>query len=207
MSVEAQDALRTLIQTGAITVGDVLIVEDVAARLALPIHDVALAAANLEAFGLLEAAGESYVVRGLDGESVRRFIEMRLEIEVRVVETLARVASGEDIAKLRYENDALRLAALRDERVKFMEVSARFHQTLAERANFLQGARVLRNWEDFQKVVGARALEKPQAMLEAIIEHEDLIGLIESGDSTGAASAMRDHLTRTFDRAREAVAA
>lgn len=207
MAANAQQALRTLFQTGALSAGEALDLDDIARRLSLDVDDIRGEAAKLEAFGLLEQEADYYVVRSLTPEAIVQFVEMRLDIEVRVAETLARTASSDDIADLRLENEVLRSAALRDERVRFMEVSARFHQLLAERANFLQGARMLQTWEDFQQIVGARALERPEAMLQAIVEHESLIDFIQLGESEQAGKAMREHLQHTLERARDAVAA
>lgn len=198
----AQCVLRELMQTGGLVSGEVLDPVEIASRLPFSVDELLLAMANLEAFGLLErdSIGRQYIVRHPEPAEMLRFMHMRLDIEVRVAETLALTATDDDLAFLRCEIELQRKAARLNQKVRFLEASALFHQALAERANFLHGARVLRTWEDYQQVIGMRALQSSAAMLDAVHEHEAFLQLVESRDARGAGEAMKRHLTRTLAR-------
>ena len=208
----AQTLLREFFQTGGLIAGEIVDPVDLAGVLRLPVDDMLRAVANLEAFGLLERLDGSrrYRVRRPAPDELLRFMRMRIDIETRVASTLALAAEQSDmsseIATLRTALLLQREIAEQDERVRFLEESAHFHQLLAKTANFLHGARVLRTWEDYQQIVGMRALERPEAMMQAVDEHAALLDFVEDGDADAAAEAMRHHLDRTLQRMEAAVA-
>lgn len=198
----AQSFLREFMQTGGLVAGEELEPVQLAEALRFPVDDLLVGMANLEAFGLLERVegARRYRVRRPTPDELLRFMRMRIDIETRVAHTLALTATQSDMDTLRSALEVQRRIARQDERVRFLEESARFHQLLATTANFLHGSRVLRTWEDYQQIIGMRALEQAEAMMQAVHEHEALLQYIESGEAEAASDSMRAHLEKTLNR-------
>ncbi|WP_280447097.1 GntR family transcriptional regulator [Nocardia brasiliensis] len=196
-----QYTIRRLLQSGVIRAADTVDPIELSTRLRIPRRHIGSALSNLEAEGILERRGDRiFSVRTIASEEIVEILSIRSGIESRVAEQLARAATDEDISDLRVEIDAQRRAAVADERIRFMDHSTEFHCLLAERARFIHAARILRTWQDLQRVIGIGALHNKDVMLSVAHEHAELVDFIEAGNRTRAREFAIEHLRETASR-------
>ncbi|WP_174186445.1 GntR family transcriptional regulator [Nocardia barduliensis] len=198
---DAQHTIRRLLQAGVIKGNETVDPGELSSRLGIPRRHIASALSNLEAEGILERrGGRTIVVRVITEDEISEILAIRHDVESRVAEQLARIATDEDIDALRQEIDAQRRAAVADERILFMDHAAEFHCLLAERARFIHAARIMRTWQDLQRVIGVGALHSRHVMLLVAHEHADLVDFIEAGDEQRARELATQHLLATAGR-------
>jgi DNA-binding GntR family transcriptional regulator len=84
-----------------------------------------------------------------------------------------------------------------DDDEEFIYLAEELHLTMAECAGLPRVAWILNSLRGQLWLLGRQSILQPNRRLAAIAEHRAIVDLIAQGDESGAAAAMRQHLTNT----------
>jgi len=162
-----------------------------------PVREAVLRLADLGLVTIERNRG--ITIRGVQAEDVRDVFELRLLLEVPAAAGAAELADGPLIARLRSSLAHMRRAAEREDENTFMHHDRELHAALGEALGNDRLAREVDRLRDSIQVRGVSTAARSRSLVEIADEHAPIVEAISAHDSQAAATAMRDHLTRTAD--------
>ncbi|SCU98021.1 GntR family transcriptional regulator [Cupriavidus necator] len=204
----AYTQLRLLILSGSIRPGERLISQQIADEIGASRTPVREALARLESQGLVVRAGHwGYTVRSMTLSEAEHLFESRLVIEVANARFAAERINAAGIAEMT-KTQATAGALLRAGRlIEFQHASRRMHELVAESAGNTQLLRMFQQINDLVILFGVTLLRASPKRAEEIVGENQLIcDAIAAHNSTAAADAMQDHITRGHEHFRQSLA-
>lgn len=194
------ETLRDDIVTFRLAPGAVLSRADLQERFAVSSTPVRDALMRLQQEGLVEIFPQhATIVAPIDIERARRAQFLRRAVEIEIVRTIAAAPDPAVVARLRGLIRQGRAFAELGETEAFATADQSFHRLTYEAAG------VPDLWALVRRQAGhidrLRHLNLPVAgkMHEILRAHDAIVDAIEAGDPDAAASALRDHLSRSLD--------
>lgn len=160
----------------------------------------------LIANGLIERLPRrGYRVRQLDLRGITELYEVRIALEMYVVDRLAtQRLAAEKIADLRRPWESV-LANGTIPYDEMAELDCRFHESLAESAGNATLLQQLRSIDERLSLFRAMDFAAEQRVEDACQQHLDIIDRIAAGDSAGACAAIRANINHGLDNVESAV--
>lgn len=194
------DALRSAINAGALTDGAVLNQADLANHFGVSRVPVREALRQLQAESLIELRAHQFaIVSGLDLDRIIEVYSLRAVLEAWLLEMATPHVTPEDLAEARRINEELRSEV---DHGRWLELNARFHQLLYRPSGAtmtLEMLETLRARSERYARMWSKGvvIHRPE---EASREHDVIVDLVEKGDASGAAEAVRQHVLHTKER-------
>jgi DNA-binding GntR family transcriptional regulator len=187
--------IRDGILRGDFRVGQPLAEEEIAAALEISRTPVRHALARLLHEGLLEpGTRRQLLVRGFTPEHREELLVIREALEAIAVE---RACAGMDVDAI----DRLRLNLMRQRRAasearenEFIDLDEAFHLGIAEGAQLPILLGMLSQLRGFVRVLRIGTTRHAGHLAQVVLEHEELLDLIERRDPEAAVTALRRHL-------------
>lgn len=128
----------------------------------------------------------------LDARTATEVAETRIAIETESAGLAATRASGEQLAELR--RTLAKMRRHQTDRLRFSEADLEFHLALAQATGNAILVRLLEAIRSLLSQWITQALSRPATFETALVQHEEILAAVESGDAEGARLAMRHHL-------------
>jgi Transcriptional regulators len=196
-------SLRDAIIDGRLTGGTHLVQTDLATQFEVSITPVREALRDLATEGLVAFdPHRGALVRILDLDEVREVYELRMALEPLMVRRVIERITSEQLAHA----DELRHQMEQTESVSaWAELNRQFHNTLAESDKDSRLSNILNGLRDTSSSYVAMSLAaSPERIIEADVEHAQLIELFKRNDANGAVRLSVQHLQSTIDTIEEA---
>lgn len=196
-------SLRDAIIDGRLVGGTHLVQTELATQLDVSITPVREALRDLATEGLVAFdPHRGALVRNLDVDEVREVYELRMALEPLMVRRVIATITPEQLAHA----DELRRQMEQTESVSaWAELNRQFHNTLAESNKGSRLSNILNGLRDTSSTfVGMSLAASPERIIEADVQHAELIELFRRGDVEGAVRLSIEHLHSTIDTIEEA---
>jgi DNA-binding GntR family transcriptional regulator len=190
---QVADFLREGVISGMFPRGSRLKQAEIAERLQLSITPVREALKLLEAEGYV--TGNSYrgaCVAHFDASASEEVLDLRLQLESRLIRGAAEQVSGQDIADLQALNAEFKRAFELGDRAAARGINYRFHRRLysiARMPQTLHFVQILWARYPFDLINAVEGRGK-----HAAAEHDEILGALLGGDLPAAMLAMRKHI-------------
>jgi DNA-binding GntR family transcriptional regulator len=195
-SRQAYRALRLAIQRGDLALGELYSIGQIAEHLNISRTPVREAVCQLEAESLVEILPQrGFRLRAVSAAEIEEFLALREMLESYVVRTLIARNDPSLVRPLTVMID--RQEEYIDDDEEFIYLAEELHLTMAECAGLPRVAWILNSLRGQLWLLGRQSILQPNRRLAAIAEHRAIVDLIAQGDESGAAAAMRQHLTNT----------
>jgi DNA-binding GntR family transcriptional regulator len=195
------DELRELLVTGDYRTGQTLSENELAKRFGTSRTPIREAVAILSHEGLIEQIPQVGIrVRPADPNEVNELVNVRGAVEKAAADALCERHSVEDLRALEELVRQMAEAEKSRDRVAFLDYDTEFHSKIAELAGFRQAANMLRSIRDRIRILGLDAIETNSNMHDVLAEHRNIIGALETWDSSQVHVAIETHLARTGER-------
>lgn len=196
-------SLRDAIIDGRLAGGTHLVQTDLATQLEVSITPVREALRDLATEGLVAFdPHRGALVRNLDLDEVREVYELRMTLEPLMVRRVIEKITPEQLARA----DELRHQMEKTKSVSaWAELNRQFHNTLAESDRGSRLSNILNGLRDTSSsYVGMSLAASPERIIEADVQHAELIELFKRHDVEGAVRLSVQHLHSTIDTIEEA---
>src|SRR5882724_7811071 len=200
LTQRAIEAVRLAIRNGAMVPGELYTVNQLATELGVSRSPVRDALLRLEETGMIKFERYRGFRLQLPGPGeLAQIFAVRVALEIPAARRAANCATGEQIAVLRAEGEALRKAALADDELDFMMHDQKLHGLILDFAGNHYARKVIDNIRDATRLVGASTFHSFRTLVEVYQEHLPIVEAIAARDPAAASSAMYQHLRRTGD--------
>jgi len=205
VSTKRADALRDVLEdeiaTGALRPGTRLEELALAKRFGVSRTPIREALLQLSASGLIEMKSRrgSFVVE-IEPRRLMEMFEVMAELEAMCARLAARRVSSADLSAIRAAHEACGVAARSDDGDAYYYENEVFHERIRETSQnqfLIEQANALQKRLKPYRRLQLRARDRIRA---SFAEHEAIVKAIEGGDATGAADAMRAHVTVQGER-------
>lgn len=190
---QVADYLRERILSGVYPRGSRLKQAEIAEQLHLSITPVREALKLLEAEGYI--GGDSYRgarVADFDAAATGEILQLRLLLETQLVRACAERVTARDIAELRQLADEFAAAFRAGDRATARGINYRLHRRMYDIAQLPQTLHFVQIlWARYPFDLINAAQNRGQG---AVLEHEEILQALTTGDSVGAMLAMRRHI-------------
>ncbi|HEY8589550.1 MAG TPA: GntR family transcriptional regulator [Naasia sp.] len=197
---QVADALRQQIIGRDLLPGSLLVEDALAEQYGVSRGPIRDALRQLEAEGLVQRSGRSYLVVDLTPDEIADIYSLREVIEVHAVELAMRRAEPAELARAHEHVEAMREAAAADDHGRFGQADIRFHSALYELAKHRRLLDVWTYQEPILRTLIEQTVDIDSDLHASAHDHEVLLRLIQSGDAAGAVEELRAHLHRSRDR-------
>lgn len=194
---DAYGLILEAIDLGTYRPGDRLVESEAAERFGVSRTPIREALQRLETQGLLVRDGRSLIVASLDHNQLAELYVVRAELEGLAARLAARHATPEEVKVLR--DMVAEDHALMDDPDALSRANRRFHKQihLASHNRYLvQQLELVHRSMALLAVTSLAAEGRPELALE---EHAQIVRAIADGDGDGAASSLKDHISKAFE--------
>lgn len=195
---QAITLLRTRILSGELETGTVYSATALAAELGVsptPIREAMLDLAN---DGLVEVApNKGYRVTAPTEQDLNEIAELRLLIEVPVLESVVELAGDDELDRLDAAVEACAAAAAKGDLSGFLLADREFHLGLLEHSGNSRLRRLVAALRDQTRLVGLKDLADSGQLGESAAEHRAILEAVKARDAKRAQDLMRQHLLHT----------
>jgi DNA-binding GntR family transcriptional regulator len=192
------DDLRSRIVLGELAPGERLVETDLAQQCGVSRGPVRTALLSLEQVGLVTSSSRRGVeVARFSLVDITELFAVRTALEALAVEEAAKRCTPAMIEQLKQHLDELQGFQQVGRQLEAVEADLAFHRELCE---FSGNGRLVVAWNnlaDQLEVVMASVHRIDPTVADNHGEHRDILVALSSGDSAGASSALRSHLTRS----------
>lgn len=221
LSERVTNQIQTLIGTSKLKTGEMLPPErELSEQLGVSRTVVREAIKTLQAKGLVETQrGSGVMVTAVSPEHVyesislflrlddgnleyRHMAEVRKILEVEIAGLAAHRANADDLARM--EMEIHRMEAVRDRisedesaREKFARADVEFHLAIAAATKNPLLPILFSPLVDILINQRLEAIDRPGALKQGMLYHQDIFDSIKSGDEQGARAAMKEHLEKS----------
>lgn len=200
LTQRAIEAVRLAIRNGAMVPGELYTVNQLATELGVSRSPVRDALLRLEETGMIKFERYRGFRLQLPGPGeLAQIFAVRVALEIPAARKAATRATGEQIALLRAEGEALRIAAVADDELDFMMHDQELHGLILDFAGNHYARKVIDNIRDATRLVGASTFQSFRTLAEVYQEHLPIVEAVAARDPAAASSAMYQHLRRTGD--------
>jgi phosphonate utilization transcriptional regulator len=196
-----REEIMRLITTGQLTAGEKLNELDFARRFRISRAPIREAFRALEEAGLVKLERNRGVyVREIKETEARELYELRASLDEMAGRQLASRITATELAELNGWLERLSQAASRDDLAQYFSLNIDFHDRLVQMTN---NATLL---EFYRLVIGRMHLMRrhnfsvSDGIEKSRTEHLEIIEALKSRDPNLAGAAMRDHVTRAYER-------
>jgi DNA-binding GntR family transcriptional regulator len=130
-----------------------------------------------------------------ESDDIREIFELRLLLEVPVVERTVTSLSKQQIAALRSELDAM--AANVDDEAAFMRHDRAYHELLLQLSDNQRLIDFVGSLRDQTRVRGISTVGRSRPLAAILREHRRIHDCVKRGDAAGTAAALADHIENT----------
>lgn len=198
----AYEALRDSILNGHLKSGELYSEMALAGELGISRTPVREALLELSVQGLVTfLPRKGVIINHFTERDVEEIFEVRIAIELAVVEMLARKCKPADLSKIEHTLIDQRKAARYNDYSLFLQADRDFHTHLSRLSNNRRLIAILDNIRDIVHLMGLQALAQEGRLDEVIVEHEQIIQTLKQLQPDKAREQMERHL----DRSRRAV--
>ena len=197
MQKDAYTLILESIEGGVYKPGDRLVESELAERLGVSRTPVREALQRLETQGMLSRDGRSLIVASLDHNQLAELYVVRAELEGLAARLAAQHATAEEIRVLKDMVSADR--KLVGDPGALSRANRRFHKQihLASHNRFL--VQQLDLVHRSMALLATTSLAAEGRRDAALREHQAIVDAIRRGDETGAAEALRGHISHAFE--------
>lgn len=189
-------AIRALIVSGRLVAGELHSIGSVAEHLGVSVTPVREALRDLVREDLVEIVrNRGFRVVTLSDRDLDELVEMRVLLEVPIVKRLADART--DVSALRPLAEATTECAVDGDIVGFLSRDRELHLQLLSMADNGRLVKVVGELRDQTRLYGLDRIVGSQAFLESAEEHDQILDLVQSGESEAAGALMERHLTHT----------
>ena len=191
--------LRKAIASGALRPGQKLSEKDVSVRLRVSRTPVREAFQRLTTEGFLTILPHrGATVTRLSSRDLREIYPILATLEALVTRLAMARLRAVDFARLRRLNATMASLAERGEEAGFMRANADFHGLFYRRCRNERLQTLVRQMRDQTYRLRLFAVSVPGRMLEAVKEHDEIIGALGGGDGASAERAVRLHIENSM---------
>jgi DNA-binding GntR family transcriptional regulator len=197
-ALQGQSAYERLcndIRNGTLQPGARLTETEIADRFQISRTPVREAIRRLEAEGLVDHQPRTgAVVRTLDYPEIMELYEMRTVLEGTAARLAARAASPMEIEELVSINDEMAEAVAGVAGRALTRLNRQFHARLLDAARNRFLLRSMAAVENTLLILGPSAMEAPERVQQAVVEHQAVVDALAARDGASAEAAMRAHM-------------
>ncbi len=191
----AYQKIRESILMGKLRPGETLNEIGIANSMGISRTPVRQSLQKLVSEGLVDSTPRRGIhVKSFTLEDFDEVYEIRLMLVPAVVERIALTSTTRDFGELRDALEMGRRAAKKADLRAFIEADCAFHSAIGVLSGNRRLAWIMGNLKDIIQVVSIEALYHEGRMDEVIRQHELILDLMESGQSTRARGATMEHL-------------
>lgn len=139
----------------------------------------------------------------LDKNDIEYLYEFRTAMEIAVIKRIAKSISEESISALKSINAECQKSMEHDNKIEYLKNDRKFHLFLAELSENDYIISSLENVRDLVDWMGARALILKNRMEEVLLEHKNVIDMLERHDTVNAQKMMEKHIKITMEKVLE----
>lgn len=196
LSQKAYRILRQAIRSGALVQNTFYSEGELATSMGIsrtPVREALIELARERMIDIIPQRG--FRLRALSATEREEVFELRDVLESYVVRKLARVATSEQIGRLK--NLLRRQEEVVDDATEFLMIDEEFHLIMPEMVGLERTHDMMVSLRGALWLIGSSALKLESRMRLVIEEHQAIIDAIEIGDGNAAVRAMGKHLKAT----------
>ncbi|MEM9746221.1 MAG: GntR family transcriptional regulator [Actinomycetota bacterium] len=195
----ARTEIRRLLLDGTLTTGDALKEIELSERIGVSRTPVREALHRLDADGVVERRGRSYVVADLDDRSAADVAQLRQAVEpIGAANAAAAVAAGQvapaSLTAVEATIDDLGRAGAAGDAAAAATANHEFHLLVAHLGSNPEITMIVERLNDRLAVASLSRLRSPEWAVAAARQHTEILTAVRAGDPGGAQRACADHL-------------
>lgn len=136
-------------------------------------------------------------IRKVTESEIEQIFVVRTSIESEVIRKLAASITEKQLEELRYSCEQQEMAMHENDEVGFIHLDQQFHSTLIHFAGFELIEQILLSFHNLSQLIGLKAVKKSNRMQEVLLEHLNIIAMLEQRNPEAAVLTMIEHLSRT----------
>ncbi len=195
---QVMNFVRAAVISGELETGKLYSVYQIADLLGIsrsPVRDGLL---RLEEAGLVEfARNRGFRIIPTSPYDVAEIFSLRLALEVPAASRAATACTPELTEELVELEKKMRAAAATDAEEEFFALDQQLHDLILGAARSNRGRDIVNRLRVATRLLGVSTAGKQRTLADIVVEHSPIIEAVKAGQSSEAATAMRDHLTRT----------
>lgn len=198
LSVRAREAIRSAIIVGQLAPGTLHSVQALASRFGISRTPVREALIDLSKQGMVSFERNRGVrILETSVHDLEEILAIRLLLEPPATYRAVAQFTPSAQRELELEVAAMANAAERDDQISFMRHDRGFHSIILGMSGNRRLQEFIDQIRDLVVARGNSTLGTTRSPLEIVEEHRFILDRISEGDAVGAASAMREHISRT----------
>jgi DNA-binding GntR family transcriptional regulator len=197
MQKDAYSLILEAIDQGLYRPGDRLVESELAERFGVSRTPIREALQRLETQSMLSRDGRSLIVASLDHNQLAELYVVRAELEGLAAQLAARHAAPEEVRVLREMVEADR--ALAGDPQALARANRRFHRMIHLASHNRYLVQQLDLVHRSMALLASTSLAAEGRSEVALSEHLAIVEAIAARDEAGAASALREHISRAFE--------
>jgi DNA-binding GntR family transcriptional regulator len=195
----AYESLRESILKGELAPGEIYNEKGLAKELGISRTPVREALLELSAQGFVTFIPRKGVkVNHYSRRDVEEIFELRMAIELAVMEKVAKLSSSCDLTKLEATLKEQQRAIEKKDYEGFLKADKEFHTTFSELAGNKRFVSILENIRDLYHMMARDALNDEQRWKEVVEEHKQVLQAAREGKASQAKKAMERHLKQSW---------
>lgn len=195
---QVMDYVRHAVVSGTMEVGRLYSVYRLAEQLGISRSPVREGLLRLEEAGLIEfSRNRGFRIIPTSPHDVAEIFSLRLALEVPAAHRAALGCTPELSAKLDELEERMHAAARADAQEEFFAFDQQLHDLILGAARSNRGRDIVNRLRVATRLLGVSTAGKGRTLHDIVSEHSPIIEAIKAGDSSKAATAMREHLTST----------
>ena len=200
----AFQSIKNAILTNQLKSENIYKIEDLAKSLGISKTPVREALLDLSIKGFVTFLPRKGIqINLLDKNDIEYLYEFRTAMEIAVIKRIAKSISEESISALKSINAECKKSMEHDNKIEYLKNDRKFHLFLAELSENDYIISSLENVRDLVDWMGARALILKNRMEEVLLEHKNVIDMLERHDTVNAQKMMEKHIKITMEKVLE----
>jgi DNA-binding GntR family transcriptional regulator len=188
-------ALRAALISGELRPGRIYSAPALAADLGVSATPVREAMLDLAREGLVEPIrNRGFLVTELTDRDLDEYTEVRTLIEVPTVGRVVRIATAEQLERLRPQAEAIIAAAREHDLIGYLEADRRFHLDLLGLAGNAHLVELVGELRNRSRLYGLARVDRAGLLVSSAEEHLELLDLMIAGEAEGAQAYLAHHL-------------
>lgn len=197
----AFQSIKNAILTNQLKSENIYKIEDLAKSLGISKTPVREALLDLSIKGFVTFLPRKGIqINLLDKNDIESLYEFRTAMEIAVIKRIAKSISEESISTLKSINAECEKSMEHDNKIEYLKNDRKFHLFLAELSENDYIISSLENVRDLVDWMGIRALILKNRMKEVLLEHKNIIDMLERHDTINAQKMMEKHIKITMEK-------
>jgi DNA-binding GntR family transcriptional regulator len=192
---QAAQVIRARIAAGDLRPGVLYPIGRISAELGVSATPVREALLDLAHEGLVDVVrNRGFRVQVLSETDLQEIVELRLLLEVPVLDSVAQHLTPEHLADLVYLADEVEAAAADGDLVRYLSLDRDLHLQLIGIAGNSRLLATVASLRDQTRLYGLARLVGTSSLMSSTQEHREILSALARGDVTAAKNAMRHHI-------------